>query len=143
MGCISGTRLPQIQEEIEEMINKTRQQIELLPKPPPTNAFNEVAKLIKDFDSSMRLHIEGVSDKEGIIQQIRIPCGRFRESIQGTAPEFRPFSKLQDKQQAPPQPTFLEHEEEALPDNEYNDFGGVIEKKRVIYVDEVHQRMEE
>lgn len=124
------------------MINKTHNQITLLPKPPPQNAMNEVAKLIKDFDTSMRLHIEGVPDREGIIQQIRFPCGRFRRTIHGTAPEFRPFSKPQEEQGAFPPPTFLEHEEEDLSGDDSN-YSGWLSQNVLIYVDEVHKRMEE
>jgi hypothetical protein len=79
------------------MINKTQKQIELLPKPPPKNALNEVAKRIRDFDSSVRIHVAGVPDKGGIIQQIRTPFNQFRHAIRGTAPEFRPFSEPESK----------------------------------------------
>ena len=75
------------------MITRTRLQIELLPKPPPQNALNEVAKLIKDFDADMRRHIEGVPYKEGVIQRIRILHKKFRHAIHATAPDFRPFDR--------------------------------------------------
>jgi len=75
------------------MISKTREQIERLPKPPPQNALNEVAKLIKDFDADVRRHIEGVPYKEGIIQRIRIPQEKFCRAIRATAPDFRPSDR--------------------------------------------------
>ena len=78
------------------MIARTRRQIGLLPKPPPQNALNEVAKLIKDFDADVRRHIEGVPYRQGIIQRIRIPHEKFRRAIYATAPDFRPFNQPKD-----------------------------------------------
>lgn len=75
------------------MIMATRQQIGALPKPPPQNAFGEVAKLLQDFNADLKRHIEGIPSKDGVIQRIRDPCHRFRGVIRGTAPEFRPFEK--------------------------------------------------
>ena len=138
-------RLPGIQDEIENMINKTREQIELLPKPPPKNAMNEVAKLIKNFDSSMRMHIEGIPDKEGIVQQIRAPCGRFRCTIRRTAPEFRPFQVPTEpgaKNKTLAEPEFLVQEEEGMLGEGFQGLPE-IPKNRLISVDEVYQRMEE
>ena len=80
------------------MISRTREQIELLPKPPWQNALNEVAKLIKDFDADVRRHIEGVPYKEGIIQRIRNPQGKFRRAIRATAPDFQPFNRPTDSE---------------------------------------------
>ncbi|KAF5355093.1 hypothetical protein D9756_005579 [Leucocoprinus leucothites] len=147
-------RLPEIQQEIETMIAKTRQQIELLPKPPPQNALNEVAKLIKDFDADMKRHIEGVPYKEGIIQRIRVPCKKFRRVIRATAPEFRPFDRprygRRDKTLA--EPEFLKHEEESAGqddlensplEDEDEGFEDSVASSGLVYVDEVYRRMEE
>ncbi|KAF9442902.1 hypothetical protein P691DRAFT_797792 [Macrolepiota fuliginosa MF-IS2] len=140
LSDLIAKRLPEIQQEIEGMVAKTRQQIALLPKPPPQNALNEVAKLIKDFDADMRQHIEGVPYKEGIVQQIRVPCDRFRRDIRRTAPEFRPFEEPYfGKQKTLAAPEFLQHEEEGRGDNEDQ----VESENRPIYVDEVHQRMQD
>ncbi|KXN93011.1 Interferon-induced GTP-binding protein Mx [Leucoagaricus sp. SymC.cos] len=91
-------RMPEIQQEIEQLILKTRRQIGLLPKPPPQNSLNEVAKLIKDFDADLRRHIGGVPYKEGIVQQIRVPCKQFRRAVRDSAPEFRPFDRSADRE---------------------------------------------
>lgn len=140
------------------MIRKTHQQIETLPKPPPQNALNEVAKLIKDFDADIGRHIEGVPYKEGIIQRIRVPCKRFRQAIRATAPEFRPFDQPNFSAKSvycPPrvktlvEPEFLKHEEEGYTreydwtpaSSESEDHG--TEASPLIYVDEVSKRMEE
>ncbi|KAF9443091.1 hypothetical protein P691DRAFT_788503 [Macrolepiota fuliginosa MF-IS2] len=112
-------QLLEIQQEIEGMVAKTWQQIALLPKPPPQNALNEVAKLIKDFNVDMRQCIESVPYKEGIVQQIRIPCDQFRHDIHRTAPEFHPFEEphfVTPKSLAAPE--FLQHKEEGGGDNE-------------------------
>ncbi|KAF9443086.1 hypothetical protein P691DRAFT_433861 [Macrolepiota fuliginosa MF-IS2] len=104
------------------------------------NALNEVAKLIKDFDADMRRHIGGVPYKEGIVQQIRIPCDRFRRDIRRTAPEFCPFEEPEPgRKKTLAAPEFLKHEEEEgrKGEGEGKDGDGLI------YVNEVYQRMQE
>ncbi|EKM81339.1 hypothetical protein AGABI1DRAFT_106074 [Agaricus bisporus var. burnettii JB137-S8] len=142
--------LPGIQREIEGMISKTRQQINDLPKPPPTNALNEVAKLVKDFDADIRRNIEGVAYKEGLIQRIRVPAEKFRRVIQKTAPAFKPYNdsgnvtRLAD-------PEFLKQENDGdsdadEEDDEDEDDGATAlldESVESIYVNEVHARMTE
>lgn len=131
------------------MITRTRLQIELLPKPPPQNALNEVAKLIKDFDADMRRHIEGVPYKEGVIQQIRIPHEKFCRAIHATAPDFRPFDRpthpeLEIKEL--PKPEFLQIEEEvSRPESLASENGHeeLQDMNLVIYIDEVDRRMKE
>ncbi|KAF7782858.1 hypothetical protein Agabi119p4_2234 [Agaricus bisporus var. burnettii] len=142
--------LPGIQREIEGMISKTRQQINDLPKPPPTNALNEVAKLVKDFDADIRRNIEGVAYKEGLIQRIRVPAEKFRRVIQKTAPAFKPYNdsgnvtRLAD-------PEFLKQENDGDSDADEEDDEDeddaatalLDESVESIYVNEVHARMTE
>ncbi|KAJ3560537.1 hypothetical protein NP233_g10774 [Leucocoprinus birnbaumii] len=159
LSDLIAKRLPEIQREIEVMISKTRKEIGDLPKPPPRNALNEVARLIKDFDADVRHHIEGVPYKEGIIQQIRGPSKKFRRAIRATAPEFKPFDASifeaceveyisegsRPRRRAPAAPDFLKHEEEEttveeeseISDDEYDS------SEHCIYINEVHRRMEE
>jgi hypothetical protein len=75
------------------MITKTREQIDSLPSPPPENALNEVAKLIRDFNWCMR--IEGIPDN--VTQHIRVLCKDFGAAIRETAPEFGSCTKLQEE----------------------------------------------
>jgi hypothetical protein len=103
---------------------------------PAKNMQHEVANLINDFNSGM--WIEGITDRERVTEPIRVLYGNFRRVIHGTAPEFRPFSKLQEQGNPLPRPNFLE-DEEGLSGEEPNDFG----KNRPIYVDEVYQQVEE
>ncbi|XP_006461470.1 hypothetical protein AGABI2DRAFT_192973 [Agaricus bisporus var. bisporus H97] len=140
--------LPGIQREIEGMIFKTRQQIGDLPNPPPANALNEVAKLVKDFDADTRRNVEGVPHKEGIIQRIRLPAEKFRRVIRKTAPPFLPYNNsgiahsLAD-------PEFLKQEEdgdEEVSDEDDEDestAGLFVESVESINVNEVHARMTE
>lgn len=131
------------------MIFKTHEQISLLPKPPPKNALNEVAKLIKDFDADIQRNIQGVPFKEGIIQRIRVPTEQFRRTIRGTAPEFRPFNQSASGDRGLPDPEFLKHEEDVIAqeggdsDVEDNEIGLGLGVNRLIYADEVHRRMAE
>ena len=143
------------------MISRTREQIGLLPKPPPQNALNEVAKLIKDFDADVRRHIEGVPYKEGIIQRIRNPQGKFRRAIYATAPDFRPleiryvqtpsyvqnshsmnhFSSPYHTDTSLSKPEFLQDEEE---DSQQEELASeALQDSVVIYIDEVQRRMNE
>jgi len=132
------------------MISKTREQIGLLPKPPPQNALNEVAKLIKDFDADMQRHVEGVPYKEGIIQRIRIPQEKFCRAIRATAPDLRPFDQPTNPEleinETLPKPEFLQIEEEEdsqqrelASENEHE----ALQDSVVIYIDEVQCRMKE
>jgi hypothetical protein len=140
--CILN-RLPGIQMEIEGMIFKTRRQIAELPKPPPINALNEVAKLIKDFDADVRKNVEGVPYKEGIIQSIRVPSERFRRVIRKTAPDFKPYDDSGTSYRTA-EPEFLKHEEDSTLDDDDGTYDGLpIETVGSIYVDEVHTRMTE
>lgn len=113
-----GIRLAEIQEAIADTITEIREQVDLLPDPSSltNHALHEVAKLIRGFSSSMRF--ESISD---VAQRIRILCEGFRTAISAKAPEFRFFSKEEDK---------LEEES--------NDFG-----KKIVYIDEVYRQMEE
>jgi len=132
------------------MISRTREQIELLPKPPPQNALNEVAKLIKDFDADMPPHVEGVPYKEGIIQRIRNPQEKFRCAIRATAPDFRPFDQPTNPElginETLPKPEFLQIEEEEdsqqrelASENEHE----TLQDSAVIYIDEVQCHLKE
>ncbi|KAJ3576514.1 hypothetical protein NP233_g376 [Leucocoprinus birnbaumii] len=93
LSDLIAQRLPVIRQEIGNAITRTRGELERLPKPPPRNPLNEVAKLIKDFDADMKRHMEGVPHRGGIIQQIRAPNEKFRKAIYATAPEFKPFDR--------------------------------------------------
>lgn len=136
--------------EIEGIIRKTRQQIAELPRPPPANALNEVARLLKDFDADVRRNIEGVPYKEGIIQSIRVPSEAFRCAIQGTAPNFKPYTNSFFDFWLPG-PEFLKHEEngdtavdkDKSRDGEGSEPGPQVEVGKSIYVDEVYARMTE
>lgn len=94
------------------MITKTKEQISLLPSPPPKNALHEVAKLIRDF--TLRMQIEGFLDNA--TQPIRVLCEKFRAAVRGAVPEFEPFVKEQSDK------------EENL-------------SKKLIYIDEVYRQM--
>lgn len=139
------------------MITKTRQQMAVLPKGPPQNALNEIAKLIKDFDADMRRQIDGVSSKGGIIQQIRVSSECFRRTIRGTAPKFWPYDRALSVDETIVTPDFLKYEEEdeykeeQEEDEEDGEDGEEHEEEDatmtvvngVVYINEVYQRMQE
>lgn len=111
---------------------RTRDQLGFLSTAPPKGPPHEAANLITDSNSIA--WIEGIPDEEGVSQLIRVLLRGFRRVIRRTAPDFRPFSKLQEQGKPLPRPEFLEDG-----DPPPNDFA----KKRPIYVEEVYQRMEE
>ncbi|KXN85099.1 Interferon-induced GTP-binding protein Mx [Leucoagaricus sp. SymC.cos] len=118
LSDLIAKRLPEIQQEIENMITKMRQQIGLLPKAPPQNPLNEVAKLIKDFDVDMKRQIDGIPSKDGVIQQI-------------PTPEFLRFEEEE--------PGYTGEGTEDQADN----LDAESDLNRVVHVDEVYCRMQD
>lgn len=90
-----------------------------------------------DKDTKIAHTFEIMTDKEDVAQPIQVLYRKFRRAIYGTAPEFRPFNKSLEQGRSLPQPTFLE-DYEGISGEAPDDFC-----KKLIYVDEVYQRMKE
>ncbi|KAI9441570.1 P-loop containing nucleoside triphosphate hydrolase protein [Lactarius indigo] len=75
LSSLISKRLPELQEELDRLLEQTRQDISRLPKPP----------------SSEPSLVDGVPDEHGLLQTLRGPRDEFKEAIRQTAPYFMPL----------------------------------------------------
>jgi hypothetical protein len=133
--------LPQIQIELENIIQKTRTGLQQLPKPPSSDPIGEVASLLHQFIGELNNIIEGVYHPEGLLQAIRPSQEQFRREIRHTAPDFRPFEEpvefRMEYEEPFPDPVFLLNE-----DGEGRQ-GPHAGKTMPIFIDTVMRRAEE
>jgi hypothetical protein len=129
---LSGTRLPELQGELDRLLEQVNDDILGLPDPPSSEPVVEIMKRISDFVRSIEHIVAGAADENGFIQALLTPREQFKKGIRQTAPDFRPFEQPRDVNAAPvlPQPRFLSNEE-AESEWQPNDAG------RIIFVDEV------
>lgn len=80
--------------------------------------------MISGFSRSLSDYVEGTPDEEGIHQTVQPLHMKFKDAIQDTAPDFRPYKRGETLQYEPP--TFLVAEQTSLGPDE-----------RAIYVDQV------
>ncbi|KAI0820963.1 P-loop containing nucleoside triphosphate hydrolase protein [Irpex lacteus] len=130
-------RLPELQDELQKLIQLTEASIRQLPKPPSADPVGEVLRLIADFIQDLTVHIEGTPGSDGLLQQIRPAQLDFKTAIRSTAPNFRATTKEQDdeesrKETAASLRNFLASEEEGTITS--------LETGRVIYISEVMER---
>jgi hypothetical protein len=106
-------RLPQIQIELENTVEKTRATLAQLPKPPSSDPIGEIASLLHGFVGELHKILEGVPRAEGLLQVIRPAQEQFRRAIRETAPDFRPYERPEEGlDDFPfPDPAFLSHED--------------------------------
>ncbi|KAJ6607333.1 P-loop containing nucleoside triphosphate hydrolase protein [Mycena sp. CBHHK59/15] len=90
LSDLISKRLPQIQIELENTIQKTRTGLQQLPKPPSSDPVGEVESL-HQFMGELNNILEGVYHPEGLLQVIRQAQEQFRREIRYKAPDFRPF----------------------------------------------------
>lgn len=88
-------RLPELQDELRILLEKTQESLKTLPKPPSTDALTEILHLIGDFSRDLARHLEGTPDEDGLLQAIRPAHETFKRAIRATAPNFKPFEKSQ------------------------------------------------
>ena len=152
---MSFHRLPEIQDELEKSIIRTRDLLDGLPKPPSDDPRGEISSLLHTFTSDLAQEVRGVPDEDGLLQAIRSAQEKFRRAIRMTAPDFRPFEqKFKGKRHLGPA-KFLRSEEgverdegsESEGNEEYSQPETPASKKRkrasspkTIYIDEVMER---
>jgi hypothetical protein len=127
-----GIRLPELQDELDRLLEQVNNDITNLPAPPSSEPMVEIMKQISDFVRSIEHIVAGAPDGNGLIQALLRPREQFKREIRLTAPDFRPFERPKDVDAAPvlPQPRFLSNEE-AESEWQPNDVG------RIVFVDEV------
>ncbi|KAJ6564726.1 P-loop containing nucleoside triphosphate hydrolase protein [Mycena capillaripes] len=113
LSDLISKRLPQIQIELENTIQRTRAGLLQLPKPPSSDPVGEVAGLLHLFIGELEKLLDGVPRKDGLLQIIRPAQERFRREIRHTAPDFRPFGQPVDGHlgESFPEPASLSSEE--------------------------------
>jgi hypothetical protein len=128
-------RLPEIHSELDKTISETRERLNKLPKAPSADPVNDICTLIYTFTTDLARHVEGVPDKDGLLQAIRPAHEKFRQAIRATAPNFQPFEEKQKAKKHLSLPSFLSNEE-------VDDASGSEIKEEIgpIYIDEVMER---
>jgi hypothetical protein len=130
-------RLPELQDELDRLLEQLNDDILALPNPPSPEPVVEIMKLIGAFVRSIELIVAGSPDDNGLIQALRGPREQFKKEIRQTAPDFRPLEQPTGKavNTVPvlPQPTFLSNEEA---ESEWH----AVDASRAIFVEHVMKR---
>lgn len=129
-------RLPSIQEELQDLLSATDENLNKLPKPPSTDALSEVLHLLSTFSKGLAHFLEGTPNPDGLLQSIRPACDTFRQAIRATEPDFRPYERQAAARNPDAYnyivPEFLKNEEETVyrPQDD----------TKAIYIDDVMNR---
>lgn len=83
-------RLPHIEHELNEHLEKVDRDLKDLPPPPSSTPLSEVLRLITKFTGEVKVQGVGVPGRDGLLHQIKQPQDYFRVAIRGTAPCFVP-----------------------------------------------------
>jgi hypothetical protein len=86
-------RLPELEEELEKLLERTTHDLSRLPSPPSSEPVGEMLRLIGSFARSVEYLVEGTPDDDGLIQALREPRKSFKKAIRLTAPDFRPLAR--------------------------------------------------
>jgi hypothetical protein len=129
-------RLPELQGELDRLLEQLDGDISGLPNPPSSEPVVEIMQLIGTFVRSIEQIVAGSPDDNGLIQTLRGPREQFKKEIRQTAPDFRPLERPRDINTALalPDPRFLSNEEA---ESEWQP----IDAKRAIFVDDVMKRV--
>ena len=117
-------RLPELADELHSLLKQTELRLQKLPKAPSNNPVGEIIEMVSGFSRSLSTYVEGTPDERGIHQVIRPFHIKFKNAIQDTAPDFRPYKSEERVHYEPP--TFLAAEKTELGSDD-----------RAIYVDQV------
>ncbi len=133
-------RLPELEEELERLLERTTHDLSRLPNPPSSEPVGEMLRLIGSFARSIEYLVEGTPDDDGLIQALREPRKSFKKAIRQTAPDFRPLARPRKSGKSvimiewppPPAPIFLKDEEE--------DWQDQTSSGDAIYIEDVMKR---
>ena len=130
-------RLPELQGELDRLLEQLNDDILGLPNPPSPEPAVEIMKLIGSFVRSIEHVVTGSPDDNGLIQTLRGPREQFKREIRQTAPNFRPLERPTGRgaNTVPvlPEPLFLSNEET---ESEWQPVDG----SQAIFVEEVMKR---
>ncbi|VDC05683.1 unnamed protein product [Peniophora sp. CBMAI 1063] len=127
-------RLPQLQEELEKLLETTESSIDTLPSPPSSEPVAEILQLVGKFTQAVERQTQGIPSEDGLLQSLRPAQVTFQHAIRITAPDFRPFDKPGPNDVAPtvPIPSFLTNEE-----RDRDSMFEPMDDRKAIYVDDV------
>ncbi|KAH9007591.1 P-loop containing nucleoside triphosphate hydrolase protein [Lactarius deliciosus] len=94
LSSLISKRLPELQEELDRLLEQTQQEIGQLPSPPSSEPVSEILKMINVFVQSIQRLVEGVPDEDGLLQTLREPRDEFKGEIRRTAPYFLPLENF-------------------------------------------------
>jgi hypothetical protein len=134
------TRLPELQEEVDRLLEQTDNDISRLPIMPSADAepMGELLRLIGLFVRALEQVVAGTPDADGLIQAIRGPQQDFMKKIRQTAPDFRPLKGSSHSNGIPAMPGFLEPD--FLSSEEQESQWQHVEPSRIIYIEDVMER---
>jgi hypothetical protein len=118
--------LPGFQEELEKATHDTRQKLHALPREASKDPQTEISTLLHGFVTDMVKIVEGIPNKDGLLQSIRPAQEKFRSQIRGTAPEFLPFERRYEGFKALEKARFLINEEGEEDEEREKDEHGII-----------------
>ncbi|KAJ7288890.1 P-loop containing nucleoside triphosphate hydrolase protein [Mycena rebaudengoi] len=144
LSDLISKRLPKIQIELENAIQKTRTSLNQLPKPPSSDPVSEIATLLHVFVGDLDKLLEGLPHEHGLLQSIRPAQEKFRRDIRQTAPDFRPFEEPEtaDVFERFPDPPFLSNEDGHDEKDGHNDNGvpELYASLHPVFIDQVLRR---
>ncbi|TFY58344.1 hypothetical protein EVG20_g8189 [Dentipellis fragilis] len=106
-------RLPDLKNEVNNLLESTRLELNILPQRASGDAVGQVVKLIQSFTTEVQRQLSGLGDNGAILQKILSEKKRFRRAIRDTAPDFRPWkSDVEVKEGLNLVPDFLLDEED-------------------------------
>ncbi|KAF8504672.1 P-loop containing nucleoside triphosphate hydrolase protein [Russula emetica] len=139
LSNLIAKRLPELEEELEKLLERTTHDLSRLPNPPSSEPVGEMLRLIGSFARSIEYLVEGTPDDDGLIQALREPRKSFKKAIRQTAPDFRPLARPKKTERSmlkqptiPLAPNFLKDEEE--------DWQDQTSSSDAIYIEDVMKR---
>ena len=135
---LHNLRLPEIQEEVRELLSEARSLLEEMPDEPSDQPVSEVMEILHTFSRDLEREMDGVADENGLLQRILPKKEDFRKAIRMTAPNFIPFEKSQNNQYTLSQFSFLNNEETEEDLDAYEETQTT--SSTAIYIDEVLHR---
>ncbi|KAI0002262.1 P-loop containing nucleoside triphosphate hydrolase protein [Russula compacta] len=113
-------RLPDIEQELNKLLEKTNRDLNNLPPPPSSAPLREILRLITEFTRAVEKQSEGIPGRDGLLPQIRPSQDQFRVAVRKTAPRFVPqFSKRPVREVPIDEVSEQEEEEFRFTDAEY------------------------
>ena len=128
-------RIPDISQQIRELVETTSRRLEGLGNPPSDDSIGEINSLLDQLVRDLESGIERVSRKEGnLLYLIEDQANRFKSELRATCPEFRAWRRdTKDPPSVTPLPELL------LEDGDLPAHAGT-RAREIIYLDDVLNR---